>query len=263
MTETVLHTCFALFPDMRITATPALPGDDDSAYMVCGLVVIKRICPEIDGHGNDLTARNMVKEENGMGMKAKLRSKHKVRETKPRLLQTFLLFSLFTDMQHYRPITRLLKRAITVDQHLAFARPFTSLTTTANKHKPDTKKDTTATDTLSNRQKFNQIQPPIKLYEKLEKLGFGTLLKTKRYSGLHKQKARRDQQRQQYTERVGPPPEPKYAVSLHYMSIHSACHSSAKQFPLLSFFAGAKVPTSFPPESLDEIAFVGMLLCHL
>jgi hypothetical protein len=25
----------------------------------------------------------------------------------------------------------------------------------------------------------------------------------------------------------------------------------------LSFFAGAKVPSSIPPESLDEIAFVG------
>ncbi|CAO0796743.1 unnamed protein product [Mucor circinelloides] len=142
-------------------------------------------------------------------------------------------------MQHYRPITQFVKRVIVVDRQLAFIRPFASLTTTASNSKPNTKKDTTATDTLSNRQKFNQIQPPIKLYEKLEKLGFGTLLKTKRYSGLHKQKARRDQQRQQYTERVGPPPEPKYA------------------FPLLSFFAGAKVPTSFPPESLDEIAFVG------
>jgi hypothetical protein len=39
---------------------------------------------------------------------------------------------------------------------------------------------------------------------------------------------------------------------------------------LLSFFAGAKVPTSFPPESLDEIAFVGihlmlilLILCKL
>lgn len=66
---------------------------------------------------------------------------------------------------------------------------------------------------LSNRQKFKQIQPPIKLYEKLERLGFGTLLKTKRFSGLHKQKKQRQEQKAQYTERVGPPPEPEYTVS--------------------------------------------------
>lgn len=163
-----------------------------------------------------------------------------MRKTKPRLLQTFLLpFSLY-NMQHYRPITQLLKRAITVDRPVSLIRPFASLTTTANTNKSSTKKDTTAIDTLSNRQKFNQIQPPIKLYEKLEKLGFGTLLKTKRYSGLHKQKARRDQQRQQYTERVGPPPEPKYAVSLYSMSIRIACHSTASSFPCFHFLQEQK-----------------------
>lgn len=163
-----------------------------------------------------------------------------MRETKPRLLQSFLLpFHLFT-MQHYRPITQFAKRAIVVDRQLAFIRPFASLTTTASNSKPNTKKDTTATDTLSNRQKFNQIQPPIKLYEKLEKLGFGTLLKTKRYSGLHKQKARRDQQRQQYTERVGPPPEPKYAVSLDFMSICTANNSSANSFLCFLFLQEQK-----------------------
>jgi hypothetical protein len=94
-----------------------------------------------------------------------------------------------------------------------------STTTTTNKTLP--KSTTTATTTikaaptLSNRQKFNQIQPPIKLYEKLEKLGFGTLLKTKRFSSIHKQRAKRDQQRLQHTERVGPPPEPKYAVTYY------------------------------------------------
>ncbi|KAI8087933.1 P-loop containing nucleoside triphosphate hydrolase protein [Gilbertella persicaria] len=94
-------------------------------------------------------------------------------------------------------------------------------------------------DTLSNRQKFNQIQPPVKLYEKLEKLGFGTLLKTKRFAGLHKERAKRDAKKLKYTERAGIEPEPTY------------------KFPLLSFFAGAKTPTSIPPESLNEIAFVG------
>lgn len=117
-------------------------------------------------------------------------------------------------MQHYRPVTQLLRRVAIVDRQPALLRPFASLTTASNSSKSNNQKDTkTATNTLSNRQKFNQIQPPIKLYEKLEKLGFGTLLKTKRFSGVHKQKARRDQQRQQFTERVGPPPEPKYAVS--------------------------------------------------
>ncbi|KAI9331906.1 P-loop containing nucleoside triphosphate hydrolase protein [Pilaira anomala] len=130
-------------------------------------------------------------------------------------------------MQQYRPAFNILKR-FGLSENKVLLRPFVSVAT-ANK----------PSEELSNRQKFNQIAPPVKLYEKLEKLGFGTLLKTKRFAGIHKQKAKRDQQKLQHTERVGPPPEPKYA------------------FPLLSFFAGAQVPTSFPPESLDEIAFVG------
>lgn len=76
----------------------------------------------------------------------------------------------------------------------------------------------TQTTELSNRQKFKQIQPPIKLYEKLEKLGFGTLLRTKRFSGLHKQKQQRQEQKAKFTERVGPPPEPKYNVSFSFCS---------------------------------------------
>ncbi|KAI8370136.1 P-loop containing nucleoside triphosphate hydrolase protein [Choanephora cucurbitarum] len=93
--------------------------------------------------------------------------------------------------------------------------------------------------TLSNRQKFNMIQPPVKLFEKLERLGFGTLLKTKRYSGLHKQRAKREAKTLKYTEKKEVENEPSY------------------NFPLLSFYAGAKTPSSFPMESLDEIAFVG------
>lgn len=112
-------------------------------------------------------------------------------------------------MQHYRPLTQLIKRFSPFEANKVFLRPIASLAT-ANKKLTAT---TTPKPELSNRQKFNQIQPPIKLYEKLEKLGFGTLLKTKRYAGVHKQRAKRDQQRLQHTERVGPPPEPKYAVS--------------------------------------------------
>ena len=40
--------------------------------------------------------------------------------------------------------------------------------------------------TVSNRQQFNQIQPPRKLYEKLERLGFGSLRPTKRYAWKNK-----------------------------------------------------------------------------
>lgn len=106
-------------------------------------------------------------------------------------------------MQH-KPVTHLLQRFGTIESKRVLSRPFATLPRTpATTEKPE----------LSNRQKFNQISPPIKLYEKLDKLGFGTLLKTKKFIGVHKQRAKRDQQRLQHTERVGPPPEPKYAVS--------------------------------------------------
>ncbi len=111
-------------------------------------------------------------------------------------------------MQHCKPLTHFLKRVVPCESNKVLLRPLASLAT-ANK-KPTL--STTSKPELSNRQKFNQIQPPIKLYEKLEKLGFGTLLKTKRFAGVHKQRAKRDQQRLQHTERVGPPPEPKYTV---------------------------------------------------
>lgn len=123
-------------------------------------------------------------------------------------------------MQNYRPLTNLLKRTLVVDSNRVLLRPFASIAPVSAKDKSRKPPPAVAVagagttkSELSNRQKFNQIQPPIKLYEKLEKLGFGTLLKTKRFAGIHKQKAKRDQQRLQHTERVGPPPEPKYAVS--------------------------------------------------
>lgn len=37
---------------------------------------------------------------------------------------------------------------------------------------------------LSNRAKFRQIQPPRQIFEKLERLGFGSLRRTKRYEGV-------------------------------------------------------------------------------
>lgn len=115
-------------------------------------------------------------------------------------------------MQLYRSLAQNLKSLNTVESNRVLLRPFSALATGNKKTTSATLTPAKATTELSNRQKFNQIQPPIKLYEKLEKLGFGTLLKTKRFAGVHKQKAKRDQQRLQHTERVGPPPEPKYAV---------------------------------------------------
>ncbi|CAO3589513.1 unnamed protein product [Absidia cylindrospora] len=87
----------------------------------------------------------------------------------------------------------------------------------------------TTTEQLSNRQKFKQIDPPLRLYEKLERLGFGTLRRTKRYQFV----------RQQKTKDKHLVPDPEYKL------------------PLLSFFAGAKTPASFPSENLEEIGFVG------
>ncbi|KAI9481625.1 MAG: P-loop containing nucleoside triphosphate hydrolase protein [Benjaminiella poitrasii] len=82
---------------------------------------------------------------------------------------------------------------------------------------------------LSKRQQFRKLKPPPKLFQKLAMLGFGQLPRTKRYQGLNKQLTQYDQ----------PIQEPKYS------------------FPLLSFFAGAKQPSSFPEETLGEVAFVG------
>ncbi|CAO3660216.1 unnamed protein product [Rhizopus stolonifer] len=63
---------------------------------------------------------------------------------------------------------------------------------------------TTSTEApLSNCQKFKQVQPSPKLYEKLEKLGFGSLLRTKRYSGLNKEKERRQQKELKFNDWAG------------------------------------------------------------
>jgi len=86
---------------------------------------------------------------------------------------------------------------------------------------------------LSNRQKFNQLQPPPSVFTKLEKLGFGELRRTSRYASLRKVAAKdKDQNQNQAIE-------PEY------------------RFPLLQFFAGAKIPTSIPDVSVPEVAFVG------
>ncbi|KAG2185355.1 hypothetical protein INT44_002146 [Umbelopsis vinacea] len=86
-----------------------------------------------------------------------------------------------------------------------------------------------STPELSNRQKFNQLQPSPSIFGKLEKLGFGELRRTGRYAALRKVVSRDQKQTL----------EPNY------------------KFPLLQFFAGAMVPTSIPEETVPEVAFVG------
>lgn len=43
-----------------------------------------------------------------------------------------------------------------------------------------------STEQLSNRKKFNQIQPPPSVFSKLAKLGFGELRRTGRYAAIRK-----------------------------------------------------------------------------
>jgi hypothetical protein len=57
---------------------------------------------------------------------------------------------------------------------------------------------------LSNRQKFNQLQPPPSVFTKLEKLGFGELRRTSRYASLRKVAAKDKDQNQAI--------EPEYRV---------------------------------------------------
>ncbi|KAL1931587.1 hypothetical protein VTP01DRAFT_9730 [Rhizomucor pusillus] len=95
-----------------------------------------------------------------------------------------------------------------------------------------------AASQLSNRKKFLQVAPPASLYDKLERLGFGSLRKTKRFSSVIKEKEKKKQKVAQKTHQQQDP-EPEYT------------------FPVTWFFAGAKTPASFPPEDMNEIAVVG------
>ncbi|RUP50637.1 P-loop containing nucleoside triphosphate hydrolase protein [Jimgerdemannia flammicorona] len=82
---------------------------------------------------------------------------------------------------------------------------------------------------LSNRKKFARIQPPISTFKRIEELGLGALRRINRFAKL-KEIVDSEQERL---------PEPEFT------------------FPHLIFFAGAKVESSFPPESLPEFGFVG------
>jgi hypothetical protein len=60
---------------------------------------------------------------------------------------------------------------------------------------------------LSNRQKFNRLQPPPSIFTKLEKLGFGELRWTTRYASVRKVAAKgKDKDQKQQTA------EPEYKV---------------------------------------------------
>ncbi|KAI8062548.1 P-loop containing nucleoside triphosphate hydrolase protein [Gongronella butleri] len=95
-----------------------------------------------------------------------------------------------------------------------------------------------AKDALSNRQKFKQIAPPSGLFDRLERLGFGTLRRTKRYQAV------RGQQKHQQ-ERNEKGKSKKNEAEPHY------------RLPPLTFYAGAKQASSFPKDTMEEIGFVG------
>ncbi|CAO3636062.1 unnamed protein product [Cunninghamella blakesleeana] len=114
----------------------------------------------------------------------------------------------------------------------------TTTTTTFDKDKILKQKVVTTnnnTKELSKRQLFKQIQPPLKLYEKLERLGFGALRQTNKFKSINKQKHKK----RDLLQKENTLPEPTYT------------------FPILSFMAGAKTSKSFPPNNLEEVAFVG------
>lgn len=68
-----------------------------------------------------------------------------------------------------------------------------------------------AASQLSNRKKFLQVAPPASLYDKLERLGFGSLRKTKRFSSVIKEKEKKKQKVAQKTHQQQDP-EPEYTV---------------------------------------------------
>lgn len=61
---------------------------------------------------------------------------------------------------------------------------------------------------LSNRQKFNQLQPSPSIFSKLEKLGFGELRRTGRYAALRKVVSKDKDQKQTM--------EPNYKVCMGF-----------------------------------------------
>ncbi|KAI7869141.1 P-loop containing nucleoside triphosphate hydrolase protein, partial [Spinellus fusiger] len=101
---------------------------------------------------------------------------------------------------------------------------------------------------LSNRQKFQQIEPTANLYAKLEVLGFGTLRRTRRFSEI-RSKTFKHNEASKYNKAI------KYSEAMKHN--RAPQHITTSSFSQLSFIAGAKTAASFPPEDLPEIGFVG------
>lgn len=126
--------------------------------------------------------------------------KYKKKKKKCDIRSPFFSFSLqnIDQMQIYFRLTSLVSRStlLKLKPTISSFCQFGSLT----------KATTESTKQLSNRQKFKQLQPSPRLYEKLENLGFGALLRTKRYAAVYKQKERKKQ------EKGDSVPETKYSV---------------------------------------------------
>ncbi|CAG8447771.1 9232_t:CDS:2 [Funneliformis mosseae] len=91
---------------------------------------------------------------------------------------------------------------------------------------------------ISNRQKFRQINPPPSILKEIEALGLGKprRVKTSRFA-----------------TKVAIVGRKKLEHTLGKLEIPQ----EELELPHLSFFAGAKIPSSIPPERVPEVAFVG------
>ncbi|GBC08171.1 hypothetical protein RclHR1_07940010 [Rhizophagus clarus] len=91
---------------------------------------------------------------------------------------------------------------------------------------------------ISNRKKFRQINPPPSILKEIEALGLGKprRIKTGRFA-----------------TKVAIVGRKKLENKLGNLDVEQ----EKLELPHLSFFAGAKIPSSFPPERVPEVAFVG------
>ncbi|CAG8494283.1 P-loop containing nucleoside triphosphate hydrolase protein [Gigaspora rosea] len=96
-----------------------------------------------------------------------------------------------------------------------------------------------APKSLSNRQLFRQILPPHETLREIEALNLGK--PRKRNSSPFKKKVNIIEKK-------------KLERRLGDLTLEQEEHL---ELPHLSFFAGAKIPTSFPPERVQELCFVG------
>ncbi|RGB43554.1 P-loop containing nucleoside triphosphate hydrolase protein [Rhizophagus diaphanus] len=91
---------------------------------------------------------------------------------------------------------------------------------------------------ISNRKKFRQINPPPSILREIEALGLGKPRRTKT---------------SRFATKVAIVGRKKLENKLGNLKVEQ----EKLELPHLSFFAGAKIPSSFPPERVPEVAFVG------